>query len=90
MNIPKEIIEKAIAGGWDDYKTIRGCVVSPDEEPMLAALDPTFWQALGKSLGWGMELGDRDNGAWKYTALHFYELILEGKDTTEFWEEMLK
>jgi hypothetical protein len=37
-----------------------------------------------------MELGDRDNGAWKYTALHFYELILEGKDTTEFWEEMLE
>lgn len=73
MTIPKEIIEKAIAGGWEPFKTI---VVSVDgswemidyqtysyappgrqfgevrKNIYAIALDPTFWQALGKELEW--------------------------------------
>lgn len=61
-------------------------------------LDPLFWQALGKALGW-------DNGGyyhhypdnfsrfwqteWLYHALHYHELNLTGGSTEKFWNEVL-
>lgn len=54
------------------------------------ALDAPFWQTLGKSCGWGMELGDRDNNAWKHKAMYFYDLILTGQPTDKYWEDLLK
>jgi hypothetical protein len=53
------------------------------------ALDPTFWQALGKSLGWKKERGRNTDNAWIFYARDFYDLILQGKDTAEFWKELL-
>lgn len=67
-------------------------------------LDPTFWEALGKSLGWEQEdqnthrliqlsgstyfpVGMRQ---WYKNAHRFYDLILQGIDTVEFWRELLK
>ncbi len=58
--IPKQAIEKAVEGGWQQWAN----GTSPSGEDLAAsidnaifdwpitALDPTFWQALGKTLGW--------------------------------------
>lgn len=61
MNIPREAIEKAIEVGWKP----RNFVNIPDLEYTVkgnsdnwqdVALDPSFWQALGKALGWDTEI----------------------------------
>lgn len=62
MNIPKEAIEKAIAGGWKpkwdvfDFGKYHIFYRYADEEFEITheeiALDPSFWIALGKALGW--------------------------------------
>lgn len=62
------------------------------------ALDPTFWQALGKALGWGLVLGweemyaPAENAAqeWYQNAFRFYDLILTGGDTEAYWKDLLK
>lgn len=43
-------------------------------------LDPLFWQALGKALGW--------KGAWKHYAHQYFDLLLTGGDTEKFWKEL--
>lgn len=88
--IPREIISKAIAGGWKDtHKSY--CVITWQE----IALDPAFWMALGKEMGWGwycIDCGEkadslsfycsncehnvRLNVGWKQHAPIFYDLIL--------------
>jgi hypothetical protein len=72
--IPKEIIEKAIEGGWkrgvDASKNVfsfdiyeSGIVYSVDPVMYIDAeemiIDPLFWQSLGKALGWDKE--DEEN-----------------------------
>lgn len=110
--IPKNAIEKAWEGGWPKGVNGNGLIDYPQ-----IALDPTFWQVLGKSLGWdrkmvvrrGMVIGNfgwespdknirfygEEMGAgmdymnpWVYHAHRFYDLILQGKDTAEFWREL--
>ena len=54
------------------------------------ALDPTFWQALGKALGWGDSHSDALGRAeWRLNAWRFYDLIFSGGDTEKFWQELL-
>lgn len=58
------------------------------------ALDPSFWQSLGKSLGWTEKeefffKEDRWTKGWHNEALKFYDLILTGRSTDEFWKEIL-
>lgn len=45
--IPKEAIEKGIEGGWETYASYWQTI-----DWQVIALDPSFWQALGKALGW--------------------------------------
>lgn len=45
----QEAIQKANEGGW---KTTLEPYRSLSEAIALALLDPLFWQALGKSMGW--------------------------------------
>jgi hypothetical protein len=56
------------------------------------ALDPSFWQALGKALGW--EKANRETRTeiwleWKWNAHRFYDLVLTGGDTEKIWKELL-
>lgn len=63
-------------------------------------LDPQFWQALGKALGWNRDykIGIQHIvgqswmiiPAWQYWANHYFNLILTGGDTEAFWKELLK
>ena len=41
-------------------------------------IDPLFWQALGKGLGWEPE-------EWKWQAKWFMEHLMEGKDIQSFF-----
>lgn len=83
--IPKEAIKKAIEGGWK-YKSGSGWTV--------IALDPSFWQCLGKALGWADNklpvLAHEPLGYTRQKYAHrFYDLILTGGDTDAFWKELL-
>lgn len=113
--IPKEAIELAIQGGWKprgekirkrfevetDYAIFYDKVNVwrvPFEE---IALDPSFWQALGKTKGWGKPVGEwsfqnrqddmpmRPTAHWRNEAHFFYDLILTGGNTDEFWQSIL-
>lgn len=61
------------------------------------ALDPTFWQSLGKVLEWA-KVGDNPNArttyfgnyTWLGHAHCFYDVILSEGSTTEFWNYLLK
>jgi hypothetical protein len=117
MQIPREIIEKAIAGGWaHSGKRVRRVTLDDKERTpetytveigdteleyckymmwQAVALDPHFWQALGKELGWPQisaysRESDNEHETWRMTALSFYDLILTGGDTDAFWRELLK
>lgn len=54
MTIPKEIIAKAVEGGWKKQLSRKGIdhYLEMDEAHAAVVLDPLFWQALGKALGW--------------------------------------
>jgi hypothetical protein len=93
MNIPKKAKESAINGGWNAPK--KGSVWDMVDE--VTALDPTFWQALGESLGWNQHRGPcsclecvySKEKAWNLIAHRFYDLLLQGQSTEEFWKELL-
>jgi hypothetical protein len=110
--IPKEIILKAIEGGWGvpdgkDATYSKYAYLGYSESGLYEkcydgvfysfgqiALDPTFWQALGSAFGWGdteMENGNEPFAVpWYLLHAHrFYDLILTGKDTTQFWSDLL-
>lgn len=121
MNIPKSVIEKAIAGGWKGdlrYKTQYPEIKEGSGDVLIwyvdtvnkewtfdrlsfqqIALDPTFWQSLGKALGWGKtnmcwgcnydEGATENTDVWFVKAHRFYDLVLQDQDTTDFWQKLL-
>lgn len=115
MTIPKEIIEKAIEGGFKVKTFYKGLSHKEGTAPSATndtdsrsetlymidsiALDPLFWQALGKALGWEQWLptgfhdkyeDDIEELGWKVQAMRFYDLILTGQPTEEFFATLLK
>ena len=98
--IPDEIMRLAQKGGYkiDLYWFSQ----LPQYAHAQFIIDPLFWSALGKSLGWGKETYEDIRGGYtgtvhkiksrtlghEYHAHRFYDLILQGKDTTEFWKEI--
>lgn len=103
MQIPKEVIEKAVAGGWKWSSNglsyiYYGWGIADDElfdEKRFEeiALDPLFWQALGKVLGWGVYDRAMQEAAedpdWMLIAHRFYYLILTDTPTDIFWADLL-
>lgn len=78
--------------GWSYQEII-------DEARDKVILDPLFWQALGKALGWrekktGLLFRDLPEQAntiescLPYAHLYF-DLILTGGDTEKFWKDLL-
>lgn len=53
----------------------------------IPALDPLFWQVLGKALGW-VDAAYNPN-AWQWNARRYFDLVLTGGDTSKFWKELL-
>ena len=102
MTIPKSAIEKAVIGGWNSSYLPNDEEYWTREHFCVVALDPTFWQALGKVLGWkqewnGQYMNTRNSQqepimveGWEHNAHRFYDLILTGQSTEKFWEDILK
>ena len=77
----QEAIQKAIEGGWKnevdrDFALYKG-------QPHFALLDPLFWQAVGKSLGWGNEYGIDERDFW--VGEINYPEVIKGKAFREIW-----
>lgn len=105
MTLPKHIIELAIEGGWDIKKGV-GIPAKIDIIPSMqlyaskvvpekVILDPLFWEALGKRLGWSPKNSWKDSGdirhaGWIIEAKRFYDIILTNGNTDKFWEELLE
>jgi hypothetical protein len=60
----KQAIQKAIEGGWHPtYLTLPHLSKFKSDKEVL--LDPLFWQAFGKAMGWGLGGHFRDCPALK-------------------------
>jgi hypothetical protein len=67
----------------DGYKISSGFPIANIQ--VVTVLDPLFWQALGKALGWI----DYARPQWLQYALEYFELALTSGDTEKFWKELL-
>lgn len=85
--IPKNAKDKAFDGGWLPFATKS---YLPGWQAI--ALDQTFWQCLGKALGWEHEdtIKPMSEERWIRYARHFYDLILTGGNIQAFWNDLLK
>jgi hypothetical protein len=79
---------------------------NPDYTTDTIVLDPLFWQALGKALGWSetawftfhvRDEGDSnrddmnfDISLAEYFAHKYFQVVLTGGDTEKFWKELIK
>lgn len=109
----KQAIEKAIEGGWKSKINLNGIPLTNKnwEAQMVMAggfaiawfLDPLFWQALGKSIGWDKineqkaQTISKSGGIssnFGYHTLHqwyrFIDHLSKGKDTESFFNELFK
>lgn len=82
MTIPKEAIEKALAGGWRpdlnwDFVS-RNFDINQRKE---LALDPAFWQALIPKVG--------KRELWYFYAEEWFDRYMQGKDIEGFWRSVL-
>lgn len=111
----KEAIQKAIEGGWGkeqfsaSHLNLR--VVNTEEGSIdmpldCVFLDPLFWQALGKAMGWEGKVqevidtrtenprfqvgGWVNKGDWKTEWHRFIDHLAEGKDAESFFNELFK
>ena len=97
MNIEKSLA-LAVEGGYELKRSDRTSLneqmaylsINPDQ----VLLDPLFWQALGKSMGWGKPIirygyNLDEEGAVEYTQRwrnewhHFIDSLAEGKTVEE-------
>ena len=70
-------------------KGINGAVTRRVWEEGVA-LDAGFWQGLGAALGWSnRDVGGGYSG-WADNAHKFYDLMLTGQPTDQFWEKTLR
>lgn len=82
------------------YALARSVGWKPKDEEIDAwqvdALDPTFFQALGKVLGWGnnakkIELVELNREKLAFIHAHkFFELVLTGGDLEQYWRDLLE
>lgn len=111
----EKAIKLAIESGWKDDDIAYG--MKEGERPSNGDpkvngwyysketfLDPLFWQALGKSLGWangGLErkwfhqsgevLSYQDKlPKWRWIWSRFIDHLAEGKDADDYFKELLK
>lgn len=94
--IPDKAFDLALEGGYSRV------TLNDRKNWQKHALNPAFFQALGKALGWSGDWGiseyrGRDNvegrlrrvNSPEYHAHRFCDLILTGGDTQKFWDELI-
>lgn len=93
-----KIITRKDDGEWRSESFLR----MKDIDWKSAYLDPLFWQALGKSLGWGglmfcpvcgsglgCDADEKFSKKWEYQMHRFIDHLIEGKDADSFFKELL-
>jgi hypothetical protein len=106
-----QAIRKAIEGGWEPQNqnfsiaaiSYRVQVIEKVKYKERFFLDLSFWQSLGKELGWNGRwmvqiFTDHDDqsatvdGAprWKYELHRFIDHLVEGKDAETYFTELLQ
>lgn len=96
MTYTEQAIRKAIERGYSklrepitfiEWKGSSWMIRTSDEitYPIeVLFLDPSFWQSLGKALGWCPD----DN--WKWYWHNFIDNLIAGKDTETFFKDLLQ
>lgn len=96
----EKAIQKAIEGGYvtgfryDKLADMDGIMRAGE----ILFLDPLFWQALGKSLGWNKRVteyysftdGKINNDVWRIEWHRFIDHLAEGKSINDFFNSLLK
>ena len=91
----EQAIQKAIEGGWNEGYTFLHFTGFENDGVLLKGkgmrskayivseilLDPLFWQALGKAMGWEAMLSCR----WKQEWHRLLDWLSEGKDIESFF-----
>lgn len=81
----------------EDRAGVGGFHTTQNISKEKAILDPLFWQALGKALGWERIMGfdemfspaQDEAFEWYHNAMKYYHLLLTGENTEDFWKELL-
>lgn len=89
----EKVIQKAIEGGW-----VAKCCFKPEKNWHWYKgdifLDPLFWQALGKAMGWGKKMvsdkGVRMRDTSNYYWHHFIDHLASGENADDFFKELCK
>lgn len=99
----EQIIKKAIEGGYNKiYMELDFSHPKWKWQIKAIPLDPTFWQCLGKSLGWdnlmfcpvcsngiGRDGDESFCEKWKYHWHKFINHLADGKSPNDFFTELL-
>lgn len=105
----EKAIQKAIEGGWipkgfenikfNSQKTIKSLIMAGGNG--VALLDPLFWSALGKSLGWDIKTSKqwwekqslKDKivllDEWENQMHNFIDHLIAGKSVESFFEDLI-
>ena len=100
----QQTIQKAIEGGYKGGgREFLTADIESWRNQVLVFLDPLFWQALGKILGWEKQFGNYseketkrllEKGAliprWLYQWHRFIDHLAEGKSVESFFRELEK
>jgi len=83
MKETRKAVEKAIEGGYRHLNPVNYL----DAEMAMTFLDPLFWRALGKTLGW--KDASTNWSGWLGHWHVFINWIAEGKTPESFFEGLL-
>ena len=84
MTHTKQFIEDAVAGGWLHINNYDG-----DWKTEQILLDPTAWQAVGKTRGWVVSFPNEEDvfssplKEWRYRWHSFIDHLADGKTIEE-------
>lgn len=85
----EEAIKLAVEGGWiyEDYCDGNGC------KDRHILLDPLFWQAIGRAMGWSeftfVATLEGKEETWKYQWHALIDHLAEGKDPDSFFTTLI-
>lgn len=82
----EKAITKAIEGGYKPDKKNWNPI---QLHWRIFSLDPLFWQALGKSLGW-YDDSELIPNSWAMFWHKFIDHLIAGKSVESFFEELIK
>ena len=92
----EEAIKKSISAGYKPSEMyLEVSAYGADYQFLAISTDPTFWQALGKSMGWKDywyidDLGrEREVVVWKDHQHRLIDHLAEGKDIDSFFKDLL-